>query len=322
MIMLSHYTEFVDQLGVQVVPISRDVSMWRIFSCCHHQDQHIINQKAFITNVSTSRLFPLATIRFPSQMARILITGSSDGIGAVAARKLVQQGHSVILHARNESRAEDAKKNCPGAEDCLIGDLSSIPETKQLAENANKKYGSLDAVVHNAGVWNRDQEPRNDDGLSSTFVVNSLAPFILTSLMDKPKRVIYVSSKLHDNGDESLKDVGWQMRHKVNGFQAYSDTKLHNAILSAAVARYWPDVKSTSLDPGWVPTKLGSYRAPGDIQMSGDAIIWLATDGGESGQHYSQSQQLKSAHRAVSNVEKQDKLLQIYEDMAGIQFPR
>lgn len=255
-------------------------------------------------------------------MARILITGSSDGIGAVAARTLIKQGHSVILHARNESRAKDAKKNCPGAADCLIGDLSSISATKQLAEDANKKYGSLDAVVHNAGVWYKDQDPRTENGLSATFVVNSLAPFILTSLMTKPKRVIYVSSGLHDNGDQSLKDVAWQDRPKINGFQAYSDTKLHNAMFSAAVARLWPDVKSTSLDPGWVPTKLASFEAPGNINMSGDAIAWLATDGGTSGEHYSQSQKLKSPHQAARSVEKQDKLLKIYEDMAGVQFPR
>ena len=255
-------------------------------------------------------------------MARIFITGSSEGIGAVAARKLIQQGHSVILHARNESRAQDAKKNCPGAEDCLIGDLSSISATKQLAEEANKKYGSLDAVVHNAGVWHKDQDPRTENGISNTFVVNSLAPFILTSLMNKPKRIIYVSSGLHGNGDQTLKDVGWQKRTEINCFQAYSDTKLHNAIFSAAVARLWPDVKSTSLDPGWVPTKLGTYGATGDIEMSGDAIAFLATDGGQSGQHYSQSQKLKRPHRAAANVEKQDQLLKTYEEMAGVQFPR
>ncbi|CAF9914329.1 MAG: hypothetical protein GOMPHAMPRED_008132 [Gomphillus americanus] len=252
-------------------------------------------------------------------MARILITGSSDGIGAVAARKLIQQGHSVILHARNESRAADAKAACPGAEDCLIADLSSIADTRKLAAEANKKYGALDAVVHNAGIGYNAAAQRTQ-GVSTMFLVNSLAPFVLTSLMDKPKHLVYVSSGLHTGGDDSLKDVGWQERKKIEAFQAYSDTKLHNAIFSAAVARLWPDVRATSVDPGWVPTKLGSYSAPGDIDSSGDVIAWLATEGGKSGKHYGPHRREKSAHRAAADISKQDQLLEIYENMSGVKF--
>ena len=252
-------------------------------------------------------------------MARILITGSSDGIGAVAARKLIQQGHSVILHARNESRAADAKAACPGAEDCLIADLSSTADTQKLATEANRKYGALDAIVHNAGIGYNSAAQRTQ-GVSTMFIVNSLAPFVLTSLMNKPKRLVYVSSGLHTGGDDSLKDVGWQERKKIEAFQAYSDTKLHNAILSAAVARLWPGVQATSMDPGWVPTKLGSYNAPGDIDSSGDVIAWLAIEGGKSGKHYGPHRKEKGAHRAAADVSKQDQLLAIYENMSGVKF--
>src|SRR5947199_388116 len=93
-------------------------------------------------------------------MARVFITGSSDGLGRGAAQLLVEQGHSVVLHARNEERAREAMAAVAGAETAVVGDLSSIAQTRSVAEQVNK-LGSLDAVIHNAGVGYR--EPRRDD---------------------------------------------------------------------------------------------------------------------------------------------------------------
>ena len=157
-------------------------------------------------------------------MARIFITGSSDGLGQLVARQLIAQGHQVTLHARNSKRAEVATAGAPGAEGVLVADLQSIAQTKQLASEANKT-GAFDAVFHNAGVGYTEDLRLTEDGVSHVFAINALAPYILTSLMDKPKKLIYMSSGLHAGGSADLKDVTWTKGTRWNGLQAYSDSK-------------------------------------------------------------------------------------------------
>ncbi len=159
-------------------------------------------------------------------MARIFITGSSDGIGRHLARSLIAQGHSVTLHARSSSRGEEAMAGAPGAKGVLIGDLSSISQTKALAAEANK-LGPFDTVVHNAGMgYGTDKGlAKTEDGISALFATNSLAPYILTALMERPKNLVYMSSGLHMSGDGSLKDVTWTGGRSYNGMQAYCDSK-------------------------------------------------------------------------------------------------
>jgi NAD(P)-dependent dehydrogenase (short-subunit alcohol dehydrogenase family) len=82
-------------------------------------------------------------------MSRVLLTGSTEGLGLMAARLLADDGHSVTLHARNAARAEDARAALPGARAVVVGDLSSIAGMRQVAEQANAG-GPYDAVIHNA----------------------------------------------------------------------------------------------------------------------------------------------------------------------------
>jgi NAD(P)-dependent dehydrogenase (short-subunit alcohol dehydrogenase family) len=157
-------------------------------------------------------------------MARVLITGSSDGLGLMAARLLVDGGHAVILHARNERRGDDARQALPGAEDVVIGDLESIAGMSQVAEQANA-LGQIDVVIHNAGIGYR--EPRRIetvDGLCHVFAVNVLAPYLLTALITAPDRLVYLSSGMHRGGEPDLDDLQWA-RRGWNGAQAYSDSK-------------------------------------------------------------------------------------------------
>src|SRR6202142_3777118 len=145
-------------------------------------------------------------------MARVFITGSSDGLGKMAAQLVIERGHHVVLHARNERRAQEARAAVPGAEAVVVGDLSSISQTRSVAEQVNA-LGPFDAVIHNAAVGY--QEPRRiatEDGLPQVFAVNTLASYILTALIRKPKRLVYLSSGLHQNGDASLKDLAWEQR--------------------------------------------------------------------------------------------------------------
>jgi NAD(P)-dependent dehydrogenase (short-subunit alcohol dehydrogenase family) len=160
-------------------------------------------------------------------MARIFITGSSDGIGLLAAQSLIKKGHSVTLHARSPQRAAEAQEACPGSAGVLIGNLSSIAATKDLALEANKT-GKFDTVIHNAGVGLQEGTKKSEDGISQVFAVNALAPYILTAMMERPKNLVYVSSELHASGDAGgdagLEDKGW--RSKVfDGGHTYSDSK-------------------------------------------------------------------------------------------------
>ena len=143
-------------------------------------------------------------------MSRIFVTGSSDGLGLLAAQQLVKDGHRVTLHARNAQRAKDAQASCPGAKGVLVGDLSSMKETKQLAADANKD-GTFDCVIHNAGLLHGGYR-KTDEGLPSLVAVNVMAPYILTCLMNRPKRLVFLSSDSHLSGDASVDDLTWQER--------------------------------------------------------------------------------------------------------------
>lgn len=208
-------------------------------------------------------------------MARVFVTGSSDGLGRMAAELLIEQGHRVVLHARNEKRGKEAMAAIPKAETVVLGDLSSIAQTRGVAEQVNK-LGGFDAVIHNAGVGYR--EPRRietEDGLPHVFAVNTLAPYILTALIQRPKRLVYLSSGLHQSGDASLKDLAWKDR-PWQGQQAYSDTKLHDVLLAFAMARRWPGVLSNALEPGWVATKMGGAIATDNLDEGHRTQVWLA----------------------------------------------
>src|SRR3954447_7336314 len=252
-------------------------------------------------------------------MSRVLITGSAAGLGREAARLLVGSGHEVVLHARDEVRTREALAGVPGAAAALTGDLASIPQTTELAHQANES-GVFDAVIHNAGIGYR--EPRRietEDGLAHVFQVNVLAPYLLTALVRRPARLIYLSSGLHRAGNPDLDDLQWEER-RWNGYQAYADSKLFDAVLAAAVARRWPDVVSTSVDPGWVKTKMGGPTAPGEIGPGAETQVWLATSYDplalQSGRHF-HHRRLRDTHPAVADPVVQDGLLAACYELTG-----
>lgn len=243
-------------------------------------------------------------------MSRIFITGSAAGLGQMAAKMLTDQGHSVVLHARNAERAGHALSNVPAAEKVLIADLSNIAETKKLAAEVNE-MGPFNAIIHNAGVYRESN--------SITFAVNSLAPYILTCLIQKPQRLIYLSSGMHLQGNPDLDIVS---KDTVN-FN-YSDSKLHVLLLSMAAARKWPDVYVNTVNPGWVPTKMGGPNAPDDLQKGAETQVWLAVSNDDkakvSGRYFFHRNEV-NYFQAANDPVVQEKFLGLCEQISGLAFP-
>lgn len=256
-------------------------------------------------------------------MARVLITGSSEGLGLMAGQILVQEGHEVTLHARNKQRASDAKASLPDTARVLIGDVSSIAGMTSVAGQANE-IGRYDAVIHNVGVGYRQQARRETaDGLNLVFAINVLAPYLLTALMAPPDRLVYLSSGLHRGGEPSLSDLQWKKR-AWNSFQAYSDSKLFDVVLAFAVARRWTSVLSNALEPGWVPTKMGGPGAPDDLTQGSITQAWLAVSDDEaanvSGEYFFHQRQ-GDCSAAARDVDIQEGLLAACASLCGVALP-
>jgi NAD(P)-dependent dehydrogenase (short-subunit alcohol dehydrogenase family) len=243
-------------------------------------------------------------------VARIFITGSADGLGQMSANLLIQQGHKIVLHARNAERGRQALQKTPGAETVLTADLSNIEETKWLAEKVNET-GLFDAVIHNAGVYQTSAK--------LIFAVNTLAPYILTCLIQKPKRLIYLSSGMHFSGRPNLE----HFKTNIDRL-SYSDSKLHVVMLTMAVARKWQNVYSNAVDPGWVPTKMGGRSAPDNLQKGYETQSWLAVSEDEkakvSGRYFFHGKE-RSHNSIANNVELQEKLISLLQDISGVVFP-
>lgn len=196
-------------------------------------------------------------------MAVIFITGSADGLGRAAAQTLLEHGHEVVVHVRNNNRLTAVRELQDRGAAAVIGDLSDLEETRSVADQVNR-LGPIDAVIHNAAVLSGPQ----------VLPVNVVAPYLLTALIQRPKRLVYLSSGMHRGGRPSLTDMDWSGQRATG---SYSDSKLIVTTLAIAVARIWTDVFSNAVDPGWVPTKMGGAGAPDDLRLGHLTQEWLAT---------------------------------------------
>ncbi len=255
-------------------------------------------------------------------MARIFISGSSAGLGLMAGQLLVAQGHQVLLHARNATRADHARRRLPQAEAVVVGDLETIAGSRDVAAQVNT-LGQLDAVIHNAAVGYRDGHRVTTDGLPHIFAINTLAVYILTALIARPKRLVYLSSGMHLHADAHLDDILWRTR-SWNGSTAYAESKLHDAMLAFVVARLWPDVLSNAVEPGWVPTKMGGPGAPDDIDQAHLTQAWLATSNDPAAlttAGYFYHLMPRKPNPQTREAVLQDRLLDVCEEISGVQMP-
>jgi NAD(P)-dependent dehydrogenase (short-subunit alcohol dehydrogenase family) len=238
-------------------------------------------------------------------VSRILVTGSADGLGRAAADSLLSAGHDVVVHARNRERAAGLDALVDRGAHIVVGDFTERAAVRRIAAELNDA-GPLDAVIHNAGVWSGP----------AVMPVNIVAPYLLTALLRAPRRLVYLSSSSHFGGRPSLNGVDW--RGESPG--SYSDSKLFVTTLAAAVARLRPRVLSNTVDPGWVPTKMGGPSAPDDLELGHRTQEWLASsdepEALTTGGYWYHRQRLQP-HRAVHDKAIQDRLLQALAKETG-----
>jgi NAD(P)-dependent dehydrogenase (short-subunit alcohol dehydrogenase family) len=252
-------------------------------------------------------------------MARIFITGSMDGLGRAAAWTLMEEGHQVVLHARSRERAPAIADLASRSAGVVIGDFGSAVETRKIADQVND-IGRMDAVIHNAGTYNQPSRSATPEGHARILAVNTVAPYMLTALIERPGRLIYLSSSMHRGAGGSLRDIDWVER-RWDSSRAYSESKLYIAALAFAVARRWPDVLSNAVDPGWVPTKMGGPGAPDDLEMGHLTQTWLAVSDDPAAtvsSRYWYHRQPQTPAPEVSDLGFQDQLAAKLAEVTGV----
>ena len=252
-------------------------------------------------------------------MARVFITGSTDGLGLAAARSLLDQGHQVVLHARSSARTSAVADLMTRSAEVVVGDLADASDTRAVADQVNA-LGRMDAVIHNAGIYNQPARGLTAEGHATVLAVNTLAPYMLTALIERPDRLIYLSSGLHRGGEGSLRDIDWTTR-PWDTARAYAESKLYVAALAFALARRWPDVLTNVVDPGWVRTKMGGPGAPVDLDTGQRTQAWLAVSDEAaamvSGQYWHDMRQEQPA-RAVTEPDFQEELMAKLAELTGV----
>lgn len=241
---------------------------------------------------------------------RILITGSTAGIGQLTAGHLLRRGHRVVAHARDAQRAAELRRDLPQIEDVVTGDLLNLDETRAMAQQINA-LGTFDVIIHNAGEY----------GLSGSELLNanSVSPYLLTCLVNAPGQLIYLSSDQHLSGDLNLDELS-----SGSAGVTYSDSKLQILMLALAVARRNPEVQANAVAPGWVPTMMGFHNgpyAPDDLRASYTTQVWLA-EGLEpgsdvTGEFFFHGQPEMRIHPSTRDREAQDELLTAYANSTG-----
>ena len=244
-------------------------------------------------------------------MARILVTGSADGLGRGAAVELLDAGHDVVVHARSPERARALDDLAARGAAVLVGDLADPGETRALAQAANR-LGRMDAVIHNAGV--------SSAAGPALAAVNVVAPYLLTALLERPARLVYLSSERHYQGTPDVSRIDWTGRGERIG---YGDSKLMVTALAVAVARLWPGVVANAVDPGWVPTRMGGPDATDDLREGHLTQTWLAASDDPqaltTGGYWHRRRRLEP-HEAAHDEDFQDALLASLEEYTDVRL--
>ncbi len=270
-----------------------------------------------------------------SARLRILVTGATSGVGFLTAKELAAKGCEVVLHGRSAKSASRARaqiieelskpsecSNLSSNLKTVWGDFEDLAQIKSVAAQVGE-IGRLDAAIHNAGFWQTGGEMKKSaDGLPAIFSVNVLAPYVLTALAPAP-RLVYVASSMASgaSGADAIEDWAWRKR-RFSGTSAYSESKLLVTMLAFAIAARYPQIAANTVNPGWVPTKMGGAFAPDDLAQSHLTQVWLATAAQAahvSGENFYHMQK-ERANPDARNSELQARLLALLENLSGVKL--
>jgi NAD(P)-dependent dehydrogenase (short-subunit alcohol dehydrogenase family) len=221
----------------------------------------------------------------------VLVTGATDGIGRETALALARQGCHVIIHGRSKSRAESARlwieqhaQTSHVKVDAVAGDLAVLREVRALASEMTARYGHLDVLVNNAGIY-ANEPMLTIDGWESTFGVNHIAPFVLTHGLMRlleaapAPRVINVSSVAHSRG--RLEPTTFRSLDRFEPYHAYAQSKLANILFTMELQRRRPHFAVNALHPGVISTKLLTegfgVQGPDSVAEGAATSVWLAS---------------------------------------------
>lgn len=249
-------------------------------------------------------------------MGTLCITGSMDGIGLAAARRLLAQGHRVLVHARDEQRGRPVVEGLDGDVALVTGDLASLAQVRSLADQI-AAHGPLDVLAHNAGVWVRGDAPRvTADGFETTFAVNVLAPHLLTALLSGVvrDRLLWLGSGMAGSGRPKPSALGGERDPR----QAYADSKACDVALAAGWGRRLPTLRSAAMDPGWVKTKLASAGAPGQVEEGADGLVFCCTEADLATASYWKDSRPQTVPGRLRDPGLQDALLAACDRLAGL----
>lgn len=213
----------------------------------------------------------------------ILITGSTDGIGKITATELAKQGHKIIIHGRNKSKAEEvckAIKSTTGNNqvEYILADLLSLSDIKMMAEEFNTRFGHLDVLINNAGAIFGKQRETTDEGFEKTITLNLLAPFLLTKLLlntlakSKSARIINLYSAMHRRGGKP-DFSNFQSEKSYRTDKAYGLSKLYLVWFTKHLATVLKEkglhnITVNACHPGAVATHFGQAADKGFLMNS------------------------------------------------------
>ena len=249
-----------------------------------------------------------------------LITGSTDGIGKETAKQLAKKGHRIIIHGRNQDKAQNVKKelnsiNPEAAHQIAIADLESQKQVLDLCSKLKEEEEKIDVLINNAGIYQNSLE-YSEDQIEKTIAVNYHSHFILTLLLtpllkkSSDPRIINFSSMVHSHSLNT--DKIWKPE-SFNGSQAYSDSKLAMILFTFRLDELLNDISVNCLHPGVINTKLlkkGWGAGGASVKKGAKTPVYLALADdikGVSGNYFVNKRKKKPAATAYSQ-ELQDHL--------------